>query len=118
MRRENSQNENEMGRVLPFGPHGRVSRSSEPPVDDLRKYARDPSDEDDYRHRMITNVIAFGIIVVLVLCGIWLADTMARMRKNEECALSGRRNCVPIRSEEHTSELQSPVHLVCRLLLE
>src|SRR5690348_17747551 len=25
---------------------------------------------------------------------------------------------VPIRSEEHTSELQSPVHLVCRLLLE
>src|SRR4051794_41645709 len=27
----------------------------------------------------------------------------------------GRR---PARSEEHTSELQSPVHLVCRLLLE
>src|SRR5690348_17778997 len=25
---------------------------------------------------------------------------------------------VDIRSEEHTSELQSPVHLVCRLLLE
>src|SRR5690348_17990536 len=25
---------------------------------------------------------------------------------------------VPSRSEEHTSELQSPVHLVCRLLLE
>src|SRR5438876_2529582 len=24
----------------------------------------------------------------------------------------------PLRSEEHTSELQSPVHLVCRLLLE
>src|SRR5438876_4881650 len=25
---------------------------------------------------------------------------------------------VQLRSEEHTSELQSPVHLVCRLLLE
>src|SRR5690348_17792511 len=25
---------------------------------------------------------------------------------------------LPVRSEEHTSELQSPVHLVCRLLLE
>src|SRR5438876_5982781 len=25
---------------------------------------------------------------------------------------------LPLRSEEHTSELQSPVHLVCRLLLE
>src|SRR5438876_5822704 len=29
-----------------------------------------------------------------------------------------RLGCPPIRSEEHTSELQSPVHLVCRLLLE
>src|SRR5690348_18024648 len=26
--------------------------------------------------------------------------------------------CAGTRSEEHTSELQSPVHLVCRLLLE
>src|SRR5690348_17702128 len=35
---------------------------------------------------------------------------------------SGRRNrcqaSAQTRSEEHTSELQSPVHLVCRLLLE
>src|SRR5438876_7628810 len=28
------------------------------------------------------------------------------------------RQMPPQRSEEHTSELQSPVHLVCRLLLE
>src|SRR2546426_6055570 len=30
---------------------------------------------------------------------------------------AGRRSCSP-RSEEHTSELQSPCNLVCRLLLE
>src|SRR5690348_17887683 len=41
------------------------------------------------------------------------------------CRRYGRRGCRPAaprrcgpRSEEHTSELQSPVHLVCRLLLE
>src|SRR5690348_18109320 len=33
-----------------------------------------------------------------------------------ECALEPQLRRV--RSEEHTSELQSPVHLVCRLLLE
>src|SRR5437762_9439421 len=33
-------------------------------------------------------------------------------RRNEQSRLSG------IRSEEHTSELQSPMYLVCRLLLE
>src|SRR5258708_20718930 len=31
---------------------------------------------------------------------------------------AGRTTRVPDRSEEHTSELQSPDHLVCRLLLE
>src|SRR2546422_4969324 len=29
-----------------------------------------------------------------------------------------RSPCIPMRSEEHTSELQSRLHLVCRLLLE
>src|SRR5690348_9220004 len=33
-------------------------------------------------------------------------------------ALATGAACTPGRSEEHTSELQSPVHLVCRLLLE
>src|SRR5258708_29781692 len=32
--------------------------------------------------------------------------------------LDPRGDGVPYRSEEHTSELQSPDHLVCRLLLE
>src|SRR6266581_5609805 len=32
--------------------------------------------------------------------------------------LQGTRAAGEVRSEEHTSELQSPVHLVCRLLLE
>src|SRR5438876_3768331 len=32
--------------------------------------------------------------------------------------IRGRQLVVEKRSEEHTSELQSPVHLVCRLLLE
>src|SRR2546429_5571031 len=32
--------------------------------------------------------------------------------------LSIYRHCKPSRSEEHTSELQSRLHLVCRLLLE
>src|SRR5258708_21245445 len=34
------------------------------------------------------------------------------------CAFSRHRAAIAARSEEHTSELQSPDHLVCRLLLE
>src|SRR5258708_24850671 len=45
-------------------------------------------------------------------------DTVARFgnRGAHSDARAGRRHCM--RSEEHTSELQSPDHLVCRLLLE
>src|SRR5438876_2179497 len=38
-------------------------------------------------------------------------------RKLRQVAWSGPKTG-EVRSEEHTSELQSPVHLVCRLLLE
>src|ERR1017187_10802347 len=34
------------------------------------------------------------------------------------CSGESKRICVCLRSEEHTSELQSPMYLVCRLLLE
>src|SRR2546422_6381027 len=35
----------------------------------------------------------------------------------KDCEVGGWNNAIP-RSEEHTSELQSRLHLVCRLLLE
>src|SRR3989442_8431020 len=42
----------------------------------------------------------------------------ARERSGKPVALLDDRICAPWRSEEHTSELQSRPHLVCRLLLE
>src|SRR5690348_17457159 len=35
-----------------------------------------------------------------------------------DAGVADEQRVVLLRSEEHTSELQSPVHLVCRLLLE
>ena len=68
---------------------------SRPAVEDLTKYERDES-PDDYRHRMIVNVIAFVFVIGLIAAGLWLADTMAAMRKNQDCVLSGRRGCTPV----------------------
>jgi hypothetical protein len=65
------------------------------PVADLAQYER-PPDEDDYRHRMGTNGIALVFIAILVIAGVWIADTMATMRKNQDCVLSGRRGCTPV----------------------
>src|SRR5258708_24679272 len=43
-----------------------------------------------------------------------LTETLQEWNTSSSCRRPG---CTP-RSEEHTSELQSPDHLVCRLLLE
>src|SRR5690348_17539407 len=44
----------------------------------------------------------------------WVSWSRARSKPAYRDSFSGDER----RSEEHTSELQSPVHLVCRLLLE
>src|SRR2546426_5728773 len=50
----------------------------------------------------------------------WIAPSSSIASATPHCASSGIRRwmCSWKRSEEHTSELQSPCNLVCRLLLE
>jgi hypothetical protein len=89
-------------RVIPFRPRGtppwrwrHYPTDSDLPDDHLAKYEREES-EDDYRHRMVMNLLGLGITVLLIVAGVWLADTIARMRNNQDCFLSGRRNCTII----------------------
>ena len=64
----------------------------------MGQYERDDQ-PDDYRHRMLVNLAAFLFVLMLVGAGYWLADTMARMRKDQDCVLSGRRGCSPVSIE-------------------
>jgi hypothetical protein len=42
-------------------------------------------------------LIGVGIfLVVLVLAGVWLMDTLRDIGKMQDCAMQGRRNCAPI----------------------
>lgn len=78
----------------PVKPSGRDRKDSSS-LPDLTKY-QDASQTDDYRHRTLTNVAAAIVILLLVGAGIWLAESMADLRKNQDCVLAGRRNCVPL----------------------
>jgi hypothetical protein len=42
------------------------------------------------------NAAAFLFVIALIGAGLWLANTMTQMRKNQDCVLSGRRGCTPI----------------------
>jgi hypothetical protein len=73
----------------------RAAATAPPPVADLSKFEAS-AEADDYRHRMIVNVAAFLFIAALIGGGLWLVDTMAKMQKDQNCVLSGRRGCTPV----------------------
>jgi hypothetical protein len=63
---------------------------------DLSRYERNRTEPDDFRHRMLANVAAFAFTVALIAVGIWLAKSIADLRKTQDCVLMGRRDCVRI----------------------
>ncbi len=52
--------------------------------------------------RTVENAVLAGFFVVLVAAGIWLLGTMADVRKAQDCAAQGRRNCATIDVPERT----------------
>jgi hypothetical protein len=52
--------------------------------------------DDDEGNRTIENLVLAGFFIALVAAGIWLLGTMADVRKAEDCAGQGRRNCQTI----------------------
>ena len=63
---------------------------------DLSRYERPREEPDDYSHRMLANIAAFAFTVALTAIGIWLAVSIADLRRTQDCVLMGRRDCVRI----------------------
>jgi len=57
------------------------------------KNAPEPPEEGN---RNVENAVMLGFFAVLVALGIWLLGTMADVRKAQDCAAQGRRNCATI----------------------
>ena len=67
-----------------------------PEPNDLSRYERARDEPDDFRHRMLANIAAFAFTVALTAIGIWLAMSIADLRRTQDCVLMGRRDCVRI----------------------
>ncbi len=102
--------EEEEHRVLQFRPRnaahppGRRGYPAEPALrqdvdrepDQFERYQRPRNEPDDFRHRMLANIAAFAFTVALTAVGIWLAMNIADLRKNQDCLLTGRRDCARV----------------------
>jgi hypothetical protein len=101
-----SASSDEEHRVLQFRPRtlatpGQRRNLSDPieqhgAANDLSRYERDREEPDDFRHRMLANIAAFAFTVALLAIGIWLAMSIADLRRTQDCVLMGRRDCVRI----------------------
>jgi len=82
------------------GPHHPASRPNEPEsdlADDLAQYEQDQVEANiNYPQRMLMNAIAVAVVTLLIGIGVWLADTIADMERDQDCVLQGRQNCAPI----------------------
>ena len=99
--------EDEEHRVLKFVPRTSTSLPHRPaslscsnrniasqhPAADLAKFEQMPAEPDDFRHRMLANAAALAMTVALTGIGIWLAVSIADLRKTQDCVLMGRRDC-------------------------
>ena len=71
-----------------------MTEDGEPPED-----AEPPEEEGN---RNLENAVLLGFFVVLVVAGIWLLGTMADLRRVQDCAAQGRRNCGTIEIPERS----------------
>ena len=62
------------------------------PPQDLSRFER-TNEPDDYRHRMRINIAAGLFTVALIGFGVWLAMSIADLRRTQDCILYGRRDC-------------------------
>ena len=77
-------------------PPGRSQQEIRHEANDLSRYERRGDEPDDFRHRMLANVAALAFTVALTAIGIWLAVSIADLRRTQDCVLMGRRDCARI----------------------
>lgn len=51
---------------------------------------------EDQGNRNVENAVLLGCLAALAGAGVWLLGTMAEVRKVQDCAAQGRRNCATI----------------------
>lgn len=75
---------------------------TEPEPPENHKPAADSDKDSDEGSRTVENMVLAGFFIVLVAAGIWLLGTMADVRKVQDCAAQGRRNCQTIEVPERS----------------
>src|SRR5215469_13606032 len=59
-------------------------------------------DDDDHRRRRLVHALGLAYCLILAVAGVWLANEFTEMKRMQDCALSGRSRCIPIKVAAHS----------------
>ena len=62
---------------------------------------------DDFRHRMLANIAAFAFTMALTAIGVWLAASIADLRRTQDCVLMGRLDCAKISTPHSRADFRA-----------
>jgi hypothetical protein len=54
-------------------------------------------DHDDHRARRRIHALGLAFCLMLSFVGVWLANEMTEMKRIQDCVLSGRTGCIPLK---------------------
>ena len=96
----------ETGSVILFRPRpagfrtpGKGPRPSE--AAGLRRPLLAWEDTDDHRHRRRIHALGLAFCLILAVIGVWLANEFTEMKRIQDCVLSGRTGCIPLKIAAH-----------------
>jgi hypothetical protein len=67
----------------------------------LRRPLSGHDDDDDHLHRRI-HALGLAFCLILAVVGVWLANEFTEMKRIEDCVLSGRAGCIPLKMAAHS----------------
>ena len=77
----------------------RFARPVEPPAaltGEASAASRSASDAAEDRWRMLQNLAAFAVVVILLVLGTWLIDRLRAYSRTMACIESGHRSCMQL----------------------
>ena len=80
-------------RIAAFARATLNARYARPMADPEKPHDSEPEAPISERDRTLTQLAILGVIVVLIGAGVWMANAILDMRRVQDCAMAGRRNC-------------------------
>jgi len=61
-------------------------------------------EDNDDPHRRRIHALGLAFCLILAVIGVWLANEFTEMKRIQDCVLSGRTGCIPLKIAAHSDQ--------------